>query len=312
VGLGILLSLMVAKMASFLTIKAGIQLSTNYPVQFINFDSLSSNILQSLHSILIIFGADFFGRPVLDIITFSALANVSLIAFIVYRAKGLSFPVRSSVSDLKLPHFWNVFFALLSLLVAGLYILSTVSDGVNTYRYFIMFVLAMVLLFALIVGSIKNGKRLLVGFLAFAICLNIMASVHDKYVFSLPASSQNGSNRANFDIINRLKSHGLVKGYANYWQGAINTYLSKNTINVLPIYCRDGAVREFHWLIQDSHFEQHTTNSFYIFDPSLPPNANCTPDDTLRAFGPPNVTEQVDGRTIFIYDYDIANRIQKY
>jgi hypothetical protein len=302
-----------AKLTSVVTHAAGIRMATSYPIQFVAFDNIGSSIMQTLHSILILFGADPFGRSPFSGSAVSAMLNLFLIGYIFFTTYSLFRRVRSGghAQSLIEPS-WRLFFGLVGSLVALLYAFSTVADGVNTYRYFIMLALTGTLLIALTLGSSalsSDGKKALAVVLAFATLLNIGVAIRDPNVFPMPGATNNNRNVVNFDIIHTLQENGLEKGYANYWQAGINTYLSNDQINALPAYCLDNGVSEFHWLIDESRFEQHATKSFYLYDPLLPQTANCSQDNVISQFGKPDKTLVIDGKTLLIYSYDITAKM---
>jgi hypothetical protein len=305
---GFVLAYLSSKLTEVISHSAGIKLATEYPVQFVNFDQLPSNIWHAVHSVLIIFGADFFGRPPFSAVTIAYIVNAILLALII-RYLYVTGQTSKNLPRLDPAKCWRLYFALLCLLVFTLYSVSTVQDGTSTYRYFIIFVLSSVLLLSLVMGQLRD-KRILACLLILASLLNIGVMIKSPNTYPMPGASGNNHNQVNYDIIKTVKDENLSKGYANYWQGAINTYLSKNKITFLPAYCFNGQALKFHWLIDESTFSRKADRTFYLYDPLLPITANCTPDEVRKHFGKPAETLTVDGKTLYIYEYDISSKLK--
>lgn len=311
----VVLSYVFAKATALLTYESGLRMATSYPVQFVTFDQLGNSLVQTLHSILIIFGAQPFGRSPFSGSAVSALLDLALaisifvVAYRLWRQRKFN-----KDRTTALQQGWRLFFALVGMSVVVLYAFSTVADGVNTYRYFIILVLSGTLALALSLGSglfTKRTRYAMSVILLLAIILNMGVAVRDTYVFPMPGAIGNNKNVVNFDLIQTIKANGLTKGYANYWQAGINTYLSHDSINFLPAYCSGSTVMKFHWLIAEDQFNQPAQRSFFIFDPTAPVAAtsDCSQAQIVAQLGTPSKTLVIDGKTIYIFPYDISKKL---
>ena len=311
----IVVSYLFSKATALVTYASGIRIATSYPVQFVTFDQLGNGFVQTIHSILIIFGASPFGREPMSGSAISALLDLALVTciFVIsYKTWKIRRFTEDKTKDLR--HAWLVYFALVGVSVIVLYTVSTVADGTNTYRYFITLVLNGTLLTALALGSdlfALHQRNLIRGMLLLAIILNMGVAIRDTYVYPMTGVIGDSKNAINFDLIQTMHENGLTKGYANYWQSDINTYLSQDSVTFLPSYCSGSTLMKFHWLIAENQFSKHANNSFYIFDPTAPvaPTSDCSQSQIISQLGKPSKTLVIDGKTIYIFPYDISNRL---
>jgi len=303
----IFLSLIFAKLTSLIATNAGIDIVSVYPVQFVVFDKFFANLALSLHGILVIFGADFFGRKMVNIVTASAVVNALVVGFIFYKICQLRKEVTGGLGDkLNTGRLWTVFFGLFFVFVFTAYAFSSLAVDLNTYRYFAILVFASVLFLAITVGSLRSGRLFVAAVLIAGIVLNLYVTVGGAQGYVPPGVAGNRGNYVNYDIIHAVGSRGLTKGYGDYWQGNINTFLSNDAVEFLPILCSDGHTRPFHWLIDEARFNRSAQRSFYMIDPDLP---TCTPEQIITQFGEPNDTLLVTDKTILIYNYDILSKM---
>jgi hypothetical protein len=318
IGGSAILSVVFAKILTHIAYSAGIRTAISYPTQFINFNALSSTFEATIHSMLIIFGADFFNLPVANIITIGALLNFFLLCFIAYKVCSNSLRARRyDIEKLDFSKLWILFFSAVCLLIFLAYTTSTLTSGTATYRYFLLLLLLFILMFSIALGSMRNSfkKYALMTILVLSILLNLGLTTFNP---KLPNQQdqqptiQNNANRTNYALIAFLGSRGLDKGYANYWWSNITTYLSNRKVTTLPTICNtSGDTARFHWLIDNSTFNKKSPNSFYIYDPTLVSPPVCTDQQVIAQFGEPTNTYNFDGLTIMTFNYDIGSRMPK-
>ena len=83
---GIVIGLIFYKVTKHLSRVVGISMPSTYPLMtFVSLDQLPSHIMLTLEATLNIFGANFFGEPVLSPRTFCSLINAALLGFIIYK-----------------------------------------------------------------------------------------------------------------------------------------------------------------------------------------------------------------------------------
>lgn len=307
-----ILSYAFAKIFSLVSANSGIRISTNYPMEFVSFDKIADAFGTSIHSMLIIFGADFFGKKMSDINAVSALLNFFIVGVIIFTCYGMIQKGRHlKVRKISLHCTWLLFFVSLSIMVFGAYTFSTMAVGVATYRYFLLLALLFILLLAISIGSRGNSaqKYALLCILLLSTTLNLGLTAFSDRDMQQPEVAANKANSLNFTIVDSLRSKGVTKGYANYWHGDINTYLSNGQISFLPSVCAGGETKRFQWLINDTAFNKVADETFYLDDPDITAPATCKLDDLVKQFGQPKDIIKISNKTILLYDYDITTRI---
>jgi hypothetical protein len=303
-------SLVFAKAVDMLSHYMNIRMATTYPIEFISFEKLWGNIALSIQALLVIVGANFFGQKVVGIATLGALLNAGVLGYIAIRHwKEVAVARTHKVwgSD----RLWAFFFVCLSLFAIVIYTISTVSVDLSTYRYFAIVVYAITLYLCLTLNSIKSQiKFIVVGVLLLSSIVNLYLSWRGVQGYQQPGARGNTANQLNYALIGQMKQRGLTKGYANYWQAGINTYLSKNEVLFLPVLCPNGETVPFHWLIDESRFKFTAKQSFYILDPDLPDPYPCSVEQITQQFGQPIETLTIANKKVLIFNYDIYTRFR--
>ncbi len=309
---GIALSLVFSKLIALLCAKAGIFIVMSTPSVFVNFDDIITNIVASFHGMLIIFGGDFFGRSAANIVTFGLALNAAILAIILYKTFDLRrFIRRGSIGRTTLPQLWAVFFGLAMALIFVVYTSSSLV-AVSNYRFFILFIYCAVTVLAIVLGMTKNNVAKFIGGLLIAgTVFNIGYTTVGNSVASQGDVANNISNSLNYELIRKVESEKLTKGYASYWQANVNTYFSDNRVAFLPSLCTpDGKTAQFRWLIDGGQFDRSANRSFYLIDPDIPQPPICNRQQLDAQFGDPQKVLKVGNKSILIYNYDITRKIQ--
>lgn len=306
VGAPIVLSLVFSKLFGLLFYAAGVRTTIEYPMEFAHFENLADGFSGSIHSILIIFGADFFGLPLKTFGTLVPLINFILLGFIVYAIISFILKLRSHWQSLSFDKIWLLFFMGVSVLVFLSHSMSTAGQGTFTYRYFLLLALLFTLIFTLVLHALKpsSKKYLLGGLLVLAVILNLSLTAFSGQDAKRPDVAVNRANTVNDLVIRLLKDRGYTKGYANYWDANISTYLAGGHVSFLPSVCNDHRALKWHWLINDSGFDTKATKSFYYLNPDVP--AACQHNDIPAQFGEAHETISIGNKTLFLYDHDIT------
>lgn len=311
---GALTSIVCAKLFAYLGLKAGFHIPTDVPAAFVSLENLLANVASSLHGLLIIFGADFFGKEVMKLGTIGNIFNASLVAAVgiyIWRAiRSLKLSRVRSLSHLEL---WKNFWAIVMLFVFLVYTSSTLVLSTN-YRFFIVFVYCAVIALALTLGSgtKKLFRIVVILLLIVGTCFNLSRTTLTNYVRSQPNVASNAHNAVNYEIINAVKKTGVRKGYTTYWQGNINTYLSKGKTLFLPTICEGGKIHTFRWLIDGDQFSETAEKSFYLFDPGFTAPPLCTPQQAVQQLGKPEKIIVISDKQLLIYPYDIGEKITPF
>ena len=305
-------SLLFSKLIAHLAIKAGVVLLFKEPAKFVSFDALSSNVTLAAQGTLNLFGANFFGQLAASLVAVSALLNFGILAFIFYRIWILKRAGWSAKGELSPYLLWSGFFGCLSLFVLAVYTFSSLAVDIGTYRYLIMMAFSSVLFLAIVISSLKKGRLVLAGVITAAILFNLAAAINGSRssLGDQAGALINKPNSLNFQIIDALGAKGLTKGYAPYWDGNINSYLSGGHIAFLPISCFEGQKTEIiQFLIDQSQVSRPASRSFYVIDPDLSSPATCTQQQVVAQFGQPAEKFKLSDKTIWLYNYDIVSKM---
>jgi hypothetical protein len=118
-------------------------------------------------------------------------------------------------------------------------------------------------------------------------------------------------NSENYEIIKAVQHAGYTKGYANFWQGNINTYLTNSRIHFLPAWCTDDVSLKFRWLINDADFTTKATKSFYLIDPTIPAAPSCSIEAVTEQFGAPTKVIPLNSgkQTLLLFNYDVTSKM---
>ena len=308
---GAVFAFAIAKVFSIVGTKAGLVVVGDTPSVFVSFDNIITNIISSLHGLLIVFGADFFGRPAFGLSTFGPMINAALLAIILYWVFSLRNVLRRPyIHNLSLPQLWTVFFGGMVAVVFVIYT-STTLVMVSNYRFFIILIYCAVLFLATKLSMLKNYQTTLLisALLVGATAYNLALTTVTHSVRQQVDVGNNASNVLNDDIIRAVRAEGLTKGYASYWEGNINSYLSR-TITFLPSLCDgNGQTVKFKWLVDGNQFETPASSSFYLIDPDFPAPGTCTEKQLVAQFGAPKKIVKVHDKEILVYGYDISLKI---
>ena len=311
VFVGTALSILFAKITDIVASFSGIKMATSYPLNFVDFDKLLDNIMISIKGILTIFGANFFGEKVFSLAAIVGLINflilIAIALVVLFMVKRMTF---MKIKDCDMGSLWIYFFVFLNIFVFITYSLSTLAEE-GTYRYFAILVYSTIVILLYIINSTgKQIRKFFVFLLIIGSIANLIFTASSIQGYLKPGSLNNSSNRINFLLINELRARGVNKGYANYWQGIINTYLSNDSINSLPSLCNEnGITYPFNWLIDAGSFNRYAEKSFIINDPDIQSPSTCTEKQQEMQFGKPYEIIKISNKTINLYSYDISKNM---
>jgi hypothetical protein len=312
------ISFLASKFTELLFEYMGFRMATEYPIQFVDFENFGSNIKIGVHALLSIFNASFFGRNPISITAITTLFNFSILSFLLYRVLLYKGQIKSTLLNLN-RYKWMAFFVLLFAFTFLLYIFSTVSVGtVQTYRYLITCVLIAPMLLVYTSAHLRN--RLILPFLIISILLNLFVSAfrldsflvegsNDNRVAGQTTFKANKANALNYKLITALKKEGVAKAYANYWEAGINTYLSRGTVEVLPIDCEYNRTVPMKWLVDLKRYQVPADKTGILLDPHIKYPASCTYDQIISQFGPPAHELKEYDIIILVYDYDLYGKM---
>ncbi len=302
-----------SKVFSLIGEKMGVFINTNAASVFMPFENLIDSLMKSLHALLVIFGADFFGREAGDIVTFGLIINAIIFMAVIVAAFRIVKGVCNTKKPISLSDAWRTFFPFSMFFVFLVFTSSTLSD-VNNYRFYIYFVYCGVfvlsLMLSLIRVNLKKWNFFVVLVIGTSIIFNSWYTYFSGSVYKAPEVIENPKNQINRTLISAIESRGLTKGYGNYWQGNINTYLSRGKVTFLPVVCDDnGRTMPFKWLVTESMYLKKSSKSFLLIDPYFKDPKQCTVAQLEAQFGAPEGELKIKDKTVLFYNYDIAERL---
>lgn len=265
---------------------------------FVTFENILPYSMNALHGYLIIMGANVFGLPLFSLLSLIAIISLLLAIYVLYAAvqvlkrKQIHTPELTTLTGM----FWFAIFA---------FTFTTFNLGlVETYRYLVVVPFVAPLLIA-ILGSATSRRRYIHTLLIITIVLNIIGSVVGAAI-AYP-SREAKSQADNYQLISYLEKVDLHKGYGEYWSANINTYLSKNKARILSISCdSNGNTTPMLWFTDRDSYLKKSDESFYMFGGR---NAVCSQEQVRQQFGQPTKELSFEGRDIWVYNFDLIQRM---
>jgi energy-coupling factor transporter transmembrane protein EcfT len=200
---------------------------------------------------------------------------------------------------------WKLLFVIFLIIVFSVYTFTTVTNGIDTYRYLV--IVPFIVLF-LLLGQASKLPQKYRSSLSVLLLVSIVLNFYITLSYNRVALKAGGNpNQVNLEIIDGLKSRGLTKGYANYWDGNINTYLSSGAVDFLPVSCtKKGTLSEFRWLLDGNLYTEAAEKTFIMIDPVRIDTTLCSEANLLKQFGTPEQSFITKGRSVYIYNYDVV------
>jgi hypothetical protein len=305
----------VALAAVFLTVgrASGGFASPPLNASFVSWSYLLDNLALMIRGLLSIYGADFFGQPLLSFGTVLLLFHLIPLAFVSWAVVGTAIDWR------RRPDETDWIQTILALGCIGnvlAFVFSSMASDLGTVRYLIP---------VLVFGSVVGGQRLSeVSFpepklryasigTAAVVALASVASF--ALIFAGPAPAPEERELAGW-----LSDNGLRHGFAEYWSASIVTVESRGLVTVRPIRAENGHLAAFHWLSSaswydwstkslrdDPHEEDGTKVTFVIWQPSsaFPPDGRVSEETATNTFGPPDARYQVGTYRVLVWQYDL-------
>lgn len=300
-----------SRLLHYLVVHSGIVLINSSGTDFVPYKELFPHLAMTVQSTLLVFNADFFGRPTHSVYTGALLLNCALLLYgltAAYRARRAD-----SLSRRPGPwppeRMWLFFFLGLFAFVLAVYGVSETAIDTTTFRYLVILPYVFTVLIGLTIGRMRSVvRRLLVWLLIITMPLNFYLS-YRQYQNVWHADNP---NIIQLHIIDALRQRGLTKGYATYWDGNITTYLSDGAIHVVPYVCRPDTqqVTFMRWLVDSRHLKPTPDiRSFFMINPDYFSDNNCRVELVREQFGKPAEIFEVENRQFWVYDYDLAAKI---
>ena len=189
-----------------------------------------------------------------------------------------------------------------------------VLEDMGNSRYFIVFPIIELIGLILLVSQIRLKRQfaalgLLLGLLLVATTLLVSKT------FSQPPVTSQDNQR----IITLVHSYGLAKGYSNYGEANVDTYLSNYTTQYLSSVCvtdPNGQSKLKYYDLLSEEGVKHAmkvSKSFYLYFPDA--GSQCDPTIITSQLGIPNqiitfsLNQSGEQAQLAIYNYDISSRL---
>jgi len=199
---------------------------------------------------------------------------------------------------------------ILSIVMIFDFVSYALVDGGNTvsYRYLIVLVFAYIVLISIGVANLKKAKIIFIPIILAAIIVNLINTYnYVNLTTSLNSAPPNSSSIHLITVLDKLK---LYKGFGNYWNGDINTYLSDGKINFIPIACVNGISKPDYLLFNSAELNKHTLRSFYLIEPNITSPVSCSFRQVVNQFGKPTKVIKYKDKTLLIYNYDLTKKLK--
>ena len=271
VAAGALISAVAAKAA--LALIAGRGGFRVWPVssQLTSFSALPGHLLLAAHGLLLLFGADFFGRPlglaaVLAMLHWTGLALAAAAVWMAAR--------RFAGGDLVT----QVLVAAVVINLAGYVCGTRVVDLHSTREIAAVLPFSAVLAARLLAGRLDAARMapaLLIAVSGYLLCLG--------QEMAQPAQPAQGQQLASW-----LAARHLDYGLAGYWQAASTTLASRGAVRVLPVQSWRGTISRGGWETDAAWYDplRHTA-TFLVLPPGQPGLGYPWSFDARATFGQP-------------------------
>jgi hypothetical protein len=283
--------------------------------------TIPANFSLTVHGVSDIFNADYSGWPIVDQLTklveLLFLAGVVLMHF----NKGVLVSLKTNFLHQLLV--LQVFFTL------AVFTFSTRAVNLSYTRYFVIIPFCLVLIGMFEMASYTKGKiskRFWLAGLSLLLLISVIqncvlfadrnsdpSNAYSQPVPLVPeeVSSSNYGNQLNMLIAHVAETHGLKKGYADYWSGPINTYFADSKVQFLPLYCGPGnKLAPYNWSLDTRTLHLPAKTSFFLYNSSADMSSSnlwCgSPPHFLAQLGKPaKIIPVTAGIRFYVYNYDI-------
>jgi hypothetical protein len=184
---------------------------------FVTLDQFGMHVNLGFQGILTLFNASFFGSSPFGKHAIGSLINFGLLSLV------LAAPLILRATHRQLS-WWQWFIVLQPHFVVLIFLVSNQVNGAISARYLILVPFYGAISLALLFRSMPNAR---VQLLFIAVLLTSIAFNALPEAKSLAHGYQN-PNARNYAIIRVADQRGLTKGFGDYWDAPINTYLSGN------------------------------------------------------------------------------------
>lgn len=259
--------------------------------------AMPQHILLAAHGLLLLFGADFFGRS-LGLV--SALAMLHVVGLVLAGAATCSVLRRFAAGRDLIAQILGAA-VVISL---GAYLISHQIADLHSTRE-----VAAVLPFSAALAGRVLGPRLERARMKPAVALLLAGYLASLVrVMTLPPAPAQNQPLAAW-----LSAHGLEYGLAGYWQASSTTVASGGQVQLRPVGATSDGIRAFNWETDRSWYDPaaHDVNFITLY-PSRPGSAPYPwVTDVRAAFGQPARIYYVDGYTVMVWNSNLLTELSR-
>ncbi|HEY7011981.1 MAG TPA: hypothetical protein VH480_04440, partial [Streptosporangiaceae bacterium] len=259
--------------------------------------AMPQHVLLAAHGLLLLFGADFFGRGVGLV---SALAMLHVVGLVLAGAATCSVLRRFAAGRDLIAQILGAA-VVISL---GAYLISHQVADLHSTRE-----VAAVLPFSAALAGRVLGPRLERARMKPAVALLLAGYLASLVrVMTLPPAPAQNQQLAAW-----LSAHGLEYGLAGYWQASSTTVASGGRVQLRPVGATNDGIRAFNWETDRSWYDpaDHDVNFITLY-PSRPGSAPYPwVTDVRAAFGQPARIYYVDGYTVMVWNSNLLTQLSR-
>jgi hypothetical protein len=259
--------------------------------------AMPQHVLLAGHGLLLLFGADFFGRS-LGLV--AALAMLHVVGLVLAGAATCSVIRRLAAGRDLVAQILGAG-VVISL---GAYLISHQVADLHSTRE-----VAAVLPFSAALAGRVLGPRLERARMKPAVALLLAGYLASLVrVMTLPPAPAQGERLAAW-----LSAHGLEYGLAGYWQASSTTVASGGRIQLRPVDATSDGIRAYNWETDRSWYDPaaHDVNFITLY-PSRPGSAPYPwVTDVRAAFGQPARIYYVDGYTVMVWNSNLLTELSR-
>ena len=299
------LGLVIGRLGIVVVAKArGFAISAQPPA-FADFERLASNFALVARGLLMIFGADFTGRPLIpggsmsfrEILAATPVTMAARVVFLVSAiAASLTMVKRmfsGRLEQLRSTDFLLMCFALSAVIAIAAALLSDQMQNLLSYRYLLPTLVYGAIVGAMLLGGSKLGRLLIVaaGILSVGSFWGTLHVARENPTYFGPGTE---------GLAAWLRQNHLTDGYAPYWSASSTTLASGDLVHARAVIKgADGLIRPYLWLSKQEWYGSPTGKRFILVDTVNPDNYSTA--DVLAQFGQPTELKHVNGYDILIY-----------
>lgn len=275
---------------------AGGYTQISVPSEFTQLQNIPHNVQLALEGWLLLFGADFFGRPIGAAIGLPLLRALGCGLVIVVATVALARWARGTESD-------RINQILVAVMACDLvsFVSSTQAIDLRSARYLVPFIAAGAVLAARVGVPLLRTRRL----------RGVAAVLAALYVALLPISLRLPvAPQPEGDLAAWLVQHNLRYGLGSYWDSNAVTVSSHDRVRVRAV-SKDGVVlRSSTWESDRAWYDPGRNDArFLVFDPS---HAGQVSTATATAtFGPPAETHHVGTYTVLVWHKNLLESLPR-